>query len=165
MNSYQVYRYGIVVLANMNSNKVTQLADHLNAQVMNHKHYTTIETKIDQAHNMNVIISIISMIGVIISLYFILRRLFAIKHGKYMVQRSKVSLYAFILVMVVFVLISVAIYLLPYFVLGNNSWSFVMTWLPAHAKWALFSFYSCIILITILLVIIILSQKRTLHSN
>ncbi|MDU4602548.1 MAG: serine hydrolase FLP, partial [Staphylococcus warneri] len=99
------------------------------------------------------------------SLYFILRRLFAIKHGKYMVQRSKVSLYAFILVMVVFVLISVAIYLLPYFVLGNNSWSFVMTWLPAHAKWALFSFYSCIILITILLVIIILSQKRTLHSN
>ncbi|MCJ1804122.1 serine hydrolase domain-containing protein [Staphylococcus warneri] len=157
--------YGIVVLANMNSNKVTQLADHLNAQVMNHKHYTTIETKIDQAHNINVIISIISMIGVVISLYFILRRLFAIKHGKYKVQRSKASLYAFILVMVAFVLISVAMYLLPYFVLGNNSWSFVMTWLPSHAKWALFSFYSCIILITILLVIIILSQKRTLHSN
>ena len=61
--------------------------------------------------------------------------------------------------MLVFVLISVAIYLIPYFVLGNNSWSFVMTWLPTHAKFALFSFYGCVISITILLIIIILSKK------
>lgn len=151
--------YAIVVLANINSNKVPQLADHLNAQVTNHKHYTTIETKINQAYNFNVIATILSLIGIAISLYFILRRLFAIKNGLYKVQRSKTSLYLFILLMLIFVLISIAIYLIPYFVLGNNSWSFVMTWLPSHAKYLLFSFYGLVISITISFIIIILSKK------
>ena len=149
----------------MNSNKVTQLADHLNAQVMNHKHYTTIETKnrsssqyerhhLYHIHDRRYYKSLLYLTSLIC-------------HQTRQIHGPKKQSFTicFILVMVVFVLISVAIYLLPYFVLGNNSWSFVMTWLPAHAKWALFSFYSCIILITILLVIIILSQKRTLHSN
>ncbi|MDI3231772.1 serine hydrolase domain-containing protein [Staphylococcus pasteuri] len=151
--------YGIVILANLKSTKVSQLVDHLNAQVMNHKHYTTIETKIEQAYDINIVITILSALGILISLYFIFKRLFAIKNGLYKVQRSKASLYAFIALMLVFVLISVAIYLIPYFVLGNNSWSFVMTWLPTHAKFALFSFYGCVISITILLTIIILSKK------
>lgn len=37
--------YGIVVLANTNSNQVTRLAEHLNTQIMNNRHYTTIEEK------------------------------------------------------------------------------------------------------------------------
>ena len=38
--------YGIVVLGNMNSSQVANLAENLSSQILNNDHYTTIEQKL-----------------------------------------------------------------------------------------------------------------------
>lgn len=58
--------YGIVVLANTNSNQVTRLAEHLNTQIMNNRHYTTIEEKVNQTKDMQLIISTLADIFMVI---------------------------------------------------------------------------------------------------
>ena len=41
--------YGIVVLANMKSKQVFELANNINSQILNNDHYTTLEDKINQS--------------------------------------------------------------------------------------------------------------------
>ena len=55
--------YGIVVLGNMNSSQVANLAENLSSQILNNDHYTTIEQKIDESKSFNHTITIITGLG------------------------------------------------------------------------------------------------------
>ena len=70
-----------------------------------------------------------------------------------------------LLLLTLFVLFSIAIYLLPLFILGNASWTFVLSWLPIHAKWLIASFYIFMLMIMIWLSVVILTRqpKHRLH--
>ena len=41
------------------------------------------------------------------------------------------SIYNIPLIITLFIILSIVIYLLPLFILGNVSWTFVLSWLPA----------------------------------
>lgn len=151
--------YGIVVLANMNSSQVTNLTDNLNSQILNNEHYTTIEQKIDQSANFNHTITILSCIGTFIFLILSLSRLNKLKLKRIVYDKRKIAFISFLLLLTLFVLFSIAIYLLPLFILGNASWTFVLSWLPIHAKWLIASFYIFMLMIMIWLSVVILTRQ------
>ena len=151
--------YGIVVLANMNSSQVTYLTDNLNSQILNNEHYTTIEQKIDQSANFNHTITILSCIGTFIFLILSLGRLNKLKLKRIVYDKRKIAFISFLLLLTLFVLFSIAIYLLPLFILGNASWTFVLSWLPIHAKWLIASFYIFMLMIMIWLSVVILTRQ------
>ncbi|WP_126493692.1 serine hydrolase domain-containing protein [Staphylococcus caprae] len=151
--------YGIVVLANMNSSHVTNLTDNLNSQILNNDHYTTIEQKIDQSANFNHTITILSCIGTFIFLILSLSRLNKLKLKRIVYDKRKIAFISFLLLLTLFVLFSIAIYLLPLFILGNASWTFVLSWLPIHAKWLIASFYIFMLMIMIWLSVVILTRQ------
>lgn len=150
--------YGIVVLSNMNSPQVENLAQNLSSQILNNNHYTTIEQKIDQSRSFNHTITFISSFGAFIFLLLILIRLNHLKHNRVIYDKRKVPFILFLVIITLFVLLSIAIYLLPLFVLGNVSWTFVLSWLPAHAKWLLTSVYLFLLMIMIWLSIHVLTR-------
>lgn len=151
--------YGIVVLGNMNSPQVSNLADNLSSQILNNKHYTTIEQKIDQAKTFNYTVTIIATIGSLIFLLLSIIRLTHLKHKRVAYNKRKLSFITFLIIITLFILFSIAIYLLPLFILGNSSWPFVLSWIPDHAKWLLASVYIFILMIMIWSCIIVLTYR------
>lgn len=150
--------YGIVVLGNMNSSQVANLAENLSSQILNNDHYTTIEQKIDESKSFNHTITIITGLGAFMFLLLSLIRLNHLKHQRVIYDKRKVPFITFLLIITLFVILSIAIYLLPLFILGNVSWTFVLSWLPAHAKWLLTSVYLFLLMMMIWLSINVLTR-------
>ena len=142
----------------MNSSQVANLAENLSSQILNNDHYTTIEQKIDESKSFNHTITIITGLGAFMFLLLSLIRLNHLKHQRVIYDKRKVPFITFLLIITLFVILSIAIYLLPLFILGNVSWTFVLSWLPAHAKWLLTSVYLFLLMMMIWLSINVLTR-------
>jgi len=141
--------YGIVVLANTNSSQVTRLAEHLNTQIMNNRHYTTIEEKVNQTKNMQLIISTLADIFMVIFSILVFSKILKLRDGHIFIRKCLRTSIMFSIILLGFVAISILFYLLPLIILGDATWEFVLSWLPLHSKYLVVSVY---LAITMLLV-------------
>lgn len=150
--------YGFVILANSNSPQVMNLAENLNSQILNYDYYTTLEQIIVQSKSIIKTMSIATSVGAILFLILSFIRLYKLKHKHIIYDKRRNSLIIFLIVISFYILLSIVFGLLPLFVLGNASWSFVLSWLPLHAQWLLASLYIFIVMITLWISIVILTR-------
>lgn len=95
--------YGIVVLANTNSNQVTRLAEHLNTQIMNNRHYTTIEEKVNQTKNMQLIISTLADIFMVIFSILVFSKTLKLREGHIFIRKCLRTSIMFSIILLAFV--------------------------------------------------------------
>ncbi|MBE9454526.1 serine hydrolase, partial [Staphylococcus epidermidis] len=146
--------YGIVVLANTNSNQVTRLAEHLNTQIMNNRHYTTIEEKVNQTKDMQLIISTLAVIFMVIFSILVFSKILKLREGHIFVRKCLRASIIFSIILLGFVAMNILFYLLPLIILGDATWGFVLSWLPLHSKYLVVSVYLAITMLLVWLTLI-----------
>ncbi|MCD8923620.1 serine hydrolase domain-containing protein [Staphylococcus epidermidis] len=153
--------YGIVVLANTNSSQVTRLAEHLNTQIMNNRHYTTIEEKVNQTKNMQLIISTLADIFMVIFSILVFSKILKLRDGHIFIRKCLRTSIMFSIILLGFVAMNILFYLLPLIILGDATWGFVLSWLPLHSKYLVVSVYLAITMLLIWLSLL----SITYHSD
>ncbi|MEW4383428.1 serine hydrolase domain-containing protein [Staphylococcus epidermidis] len=151
--------YGIVILANTNSNQVTRLAEHLNTQIMNNRHYTTIEEKVNQTKDMQLIISILADIFMVIFSILVFSKLLKLREGHIFIRKCLQTSIMFSIILLGFVAMNILFYLLPLIILGDATWGFVLSWLPLHSKYLVVSVYLAITMLLIWLSLISITYR------
>lgn len=158
--------YGIVVLANTNSNQVTRLAEHLNTQIMNNRHYTTIEEKVNQTKDMQLIISTLADIFMVIFSILVFSKILKLREGHIFIRKCLRTSIMFSIILLGFVAMNILFYLLPLIILGDATWGFVLSWLPLHSKYLVVSVYLAITMLLVWLSLISItyrSDKKKKH--
>ena len=146
--------YGIVILANTNSNQVTRLAEHLNTQIMNNRHYTTIEEKVNQTKDMQLIISTLAVIFMVIFSILVFSKILKLREGHIFIRKCLRTSIMFSIILLGFVAMNILFYLLPLIILGDATWGFVLSWLPLHSKYLVVSVYLAITMLLVWLSLI-----------
>lgn len=127
--------YGIVVLANMKSKQVFELANNINSQILNNDHYTTLEDKINQSKSEQLTTTIIAVLGTLLFTMLTLMRFIKLRRKLLIYNDKKQSFITFIIIITLFTLFNIVAYLLPIFIFSGASWSVILSWLPSYAKW------------------------------
>ena len=127
--------YGIVVLANMKSKQVFELANNINSQILNNDHYTTLEDKINQSKSEQLTTTIIAVLGTLLFTMLTLMRFIKLLRKLLIYNDKKQSFITFIIIITLFTLFNIVAYLLPIFIFSGASWSVILSWLPSYAKW------------------------------
>ena len=153
--------YGIVVLANTNSSQVTRLAEHLNTQIMNNRHYTTIEEKVNHTKNMQLIISTLADIFMVIFSILVFSKILKLRDGHIFIRKCLRTSIMFSIILLGFVAMNILFYLLPLIILGDATWGFVLSWLPLHSKYLVVSVYLAITMLLVWLSLL----SITYHSD
>ena len=153
--------YGIVVLANTNSNQVTRLAEHLNTQIMNNRHYTTIEEKVNHTKNMQLIISTLADIFMVIFSILVFSKILKLRDGHIFIRKCLRTSIMFSIILLGFVAMNILFYLLPLIILGDATWGFVLSWLPLYSKYLIVSVYLAITMLLVWLSLL----SITYHSD
>lgn len=151
--------YGFVILANMNSNDVQKLANHLNTQLSNHGYISKFAPLINQHVKTLVIINIIVWALILLSSNAFIYRLYQVTRGQYVIHIPRYRAIINYCLITALVVVLVLLYSLPYFLLGVNQWSFLFSWLPTSAKIVLWSSGIAIILMASTLFLFINSTK------
>lgn len=151
--------YGIVVLANTNSNQVTRLAEHLNTQIMNNRHYTTIEEKVNQTKDMQLIISTLAVLFMVIFSILVFSKILKLREGHIFVRKCLRASIIFSIILLGFVAMNILFYLLPLIILGDATWGFVLSWLPLHSKYLVVSVYLAITMVLVWLSLISITYR------
>lgn len=151
--------YGIVVLANTNSNQVTRLAEHLNTQIMNNRYYTTIEEKVNQTKNMQLIISTLADIFMVIFSILVFSKTLKLREGHIFIRKCLRTSIMFSIILLGFVAMNILFYLLPLIILGDATWGFVLSWLPLHSKYLVVSVYLAITMLLVWLSLISITYR------
>lgn len=147
--------YGIVVLANLNSEYVPKLVEHLNTQLLNHKQYSTVASVLNAHKDQFNIVTVLMTTLILLAFIFSAYRAWQMRHGKIILRKSKLTTFLSWLTLCLCIAIALILYALPYLILGSNNWSFVLTWLPIEIKLTLTTTFIALfsMLITILLVL------------
>ncbi|KAB2227078.1 serine hydrolase domain-containing protein [Staphylococcus epidermidis] len=153
--------YGIVVLANTNSSQVTRLAEHLNTQIMNNRHYTTIEEKVNHTKNMQLIISTLADIFMVIFSILVFSKILKLRDGHIFIRKCLRTSIMFSIILLGFVAMNILFYLLPLIILGDATWGFVLSWLPLYSKYLIVSVYLAITMLLVWLSLL----SITYHSD
>ena len=153
--------YGIVVLANTNSSQVTRLAEHLNTQIMNNRHYTTIEEKVNHTKNMQLIISTLADIFMVIFSILVFSKILKLREGHIFIRKCLRTSIMFSIILLGFVAMNILFYLLPLIILGDATWGFVLSWLPLYSKYLIVSVYLAITMLLVWLSLL----SITYHSD
>lgn len=152
--------YGIVVLANLNSEYIPSLIDHLSTQIINNEHYSTVENALSHHSNDFKIVTVITTAIFLLCATMIGYRIWRIKHHEISLRKLKYTSILSWLSVFIFVMLLVIIFLLPYFILGSNNWMFVFTWLPIEIKVALLSVVLALFALLLLTLLVLNSGKR-----
>ncbi|QLH61359.1 beta-lactamase [Staphylococcus aureus] len=150
--------YGIVVLANLNSEYVPKLVEHLNTQIVNHKRYSTVASILNQYKDQFNIVTVLMTTLILLAFIFSAYRAWQMRHGQILLRRSKRIAVLSWLTLCLCIAIALILYALPYLILGSNNWSFVLTWLPIEIKLALIT--TLIALFSTLIVILLFLHTK-----
>ena len=152
--------YGIVVLANLNSEYVPKLVEHLNTQIVNHKRYSTVASMLNQYKNQFNIVTVLMTTLILLAFIFSAYRAWQMRHGKIILRKSKLTTFSSWLTLCLCIAIALILYALPYLILGSNNWSFVLTWLPIEIKLALITILIALFS-TLIVILLFLHTKIT----
>ncbi|MBO1198546.1 beta-lactamase family protein [Staphylococcus simiae] len=152
--------YGIVVLANLNSEYIPSLIDHISTQIINNDHYSTVENALSHHSNDFNIITVIATAILLLCATMMGYRVWRIKHHEISLRKLKYTSIVSWLCIFIIVMLLVVIYLLPYFILGSNDWMFVLTWLPNEIKVDLISIVLALLAILMLSLLVLNSGQR-----
>ena len=150
--------YGIVVLANLNSEYVPKLVEHLNTQIVNNTHYTTVASTLNHYKGQFNIVTVLMTTLILLAFIFSAYRAWQMRHGQILLRRSKRIAVLSWLSLCICIALVLALYALPYLILGSNNWSFVLTWLPIEIKLALIT--TLIALFSTLIVILLFLHTK-----
>ncbi|EHS19077.1 putative beta-lactamase [Staphylococcus aureus subsp. aureus IS-55] len=150
--------YGIVVLANLNSEYVPKLVEHLNTQIVNNTHYTTVASTLNHYKGQFNIVTVLMTTLILLAFIFSAYRAWQMRHGQILLRRSKRIAVLSWLSLCICIALALALYALPYLILGSNNWSFVLTWLPIEIKLALIT--TLIALFSTLIVILLFLHTK-----
>lgn len=150
--------YGIVVLANLNSDYVPKLVEHLNTQIVNNTHYTTVASTLNHYKGQFNIVTAVMTTFILLAFLFTTYRAWQMRHGQILLRKSKRIVVLSWLSLCICIALAVALYALPYLILGSNNWSFVLTWLPIEIKLALIT--TLIALFSTLIVILLFLHTK-----
>jgi CubicO group peptidase (beta-lactamase class C family) len=153
---------GIAILCNTNSNYIDEIGDGIKNIILGEegKEIALMDFNI-ACDNVSICIIFISMISIIITIFFIgklLKELFE-RDRKFGIKNNKRIVMVFFLTVMLIGLIYI-INKIPYYFYSGVSWSFAYIWLPVSSKLATFCLISAIFILYLLFILNSISFRK-----